>query len=166
MVELKTLSHEAIPRSLDKAEHYRLLGEPSEAESICLDVLQIDPQNQRALITLLLALTDQFETRLASSLRPAQEVLPRLSGEYERVYYGGIICERHAKARLHRGGPGAEFAAYDLLCQAMTDFEKAEAMAVPGNDDAALRYNTCARLLNSNPKIRPSPEERVELPLE
>ena len=60
--ELKTLHAEALPRALEKAERYRLLNEPSEAESICLDVLAIDRDNQAALVTLLLALTDQFET--------------------------------------------------------------------------------------------------------
>jgi hypothetical protein len=165
MVQLKTLSHEAIPRSLEKAEHYRLLNEPTEAESICLDVLQVEPANQKALITLLLALTDQFERRLALSLQPAQEVLPRLTGEYERAYYAGIICERHAKARLHRGGPGAEFAVYDWLHHAMSWYEKAESLA-PGNDDAALRFNACVRLMMRHPEIRPGHQERVELPLE
>src|SRR5712691_3378052 len=58
--ELKTLSPEAVPRALAKAERYRLLNEPGEAESICLDALEIEPENQDALATLLLAQTDQF----------------------------------------------------------------------------------------------------------
>ena len=36
-------SKDAVPAALAKAERYRLLNEPGEAESICLDVLQIDP---------------------------------------------------------------------------------------------------------------------------
>ena len=52
MFELKPLSTEAIPAALEKAERYRLLNEPGEAESICLDVLKADPENQQALITL------------------------------------------------------------------------------------------------------------------
>ena len=59
MFELKPLSKDAIAGALAKAERYRLLNEASEAESICLDVLNIDPANQDALVTLLLALTDQ-----------------------------------------------------------------------------------------------------------
>jgi hypothetical protein len=59
--ELKTLSPEAVSRAIAKAERYRLLNEPAEAESICLDALEIEPGNHDALITLLLALTEQFE---------------------------------------------------------------------------------------------------------
>lgn len=46
--ELKPLSKKAIPRAIEKADRYRLLNEPSDAESICLDVLAVDPENQRA----------------------------------------------------------------------------------------------------------------------
>ena len=73
--ELKTLSPEAVPRALEKAERYRLLNEPGEAESICLDALDVEPDNQEALVTLLLALTDQFDTDAASaSPTPAQSI--------------------------------------------------------------------------------------------
>ena len=164
--QLKTLSAEAIPRSLEKAEHYRLLNEPVEAESICLDVLQIDPENQRALVTLLLALTDQFDRGLGELGRRAQEVLPRLRGEYERAYYTGIVWERRAKARLSVGGPGAAFAAYEMFRAAMAAYEKGEALAPAGNEDAALRWNTCARLMMRGPGLEPGPEERTEQPLE
>src|SRR5262252_7883829 len=104
MPELKSLHKDAIPAALEKAERYRLLNEPGEAESICLDVLHIDPENQQALTMLLLALTDQFETGV--DVNEARQVLPRLHGAYERAYYAGIICERRARARLKQGGPG------------------------------------------------------------
>src|SRR5215470_5805264 len=94
MFELKTLSPEAIPRSLEKAERYRLLNEPAEAESICLDILEIDPDNQPAAITLLLALTDQFSIKLGMLVDRAQDVLGLIRDEYERAYYAGIVCER------------------------------------------------------------------------
>ena len=61
MFELKRLSDEAIPAALEKALRYRLLNKPAEAESICRDVLQIDPENQEALVVLLLALTDRLD---------------------------------------------------------------------------------------------------------
>src|SRR3712207_2871802 len=105
MFELKAISREAIPLALEKAERYRLLNEPAEAESICLDVLAVDPENQRALVMLLLALTDQFHGGPAECLSQAQEVVPRLRGEYERLYYTGIIWERYGQARLLQGGP-------------------------------------------------------------
>jgi hypothetical protein len=164
MFELKLLSTEALPRALEKAERYRLLNEPGEAESICLDVLRVQPENQQALVALILALTDQFDQGLDASA--PRELLPRLRGEYERAYYAGIISERRAKALWHRAGPGSSFAAYDGLRDAMEWYEKAEALRPAGNDDAALRWNTCARLLMSHPQLQPAPQERVELPLE
>jgi hypothetical protein len=51
MAELKQLHKDAIPAALEKAERYRLLNEPGEAESICLDILAVDPDNQRAVIS-------------------------------------------------------------------------------------------------------------------
>jgi len=166
MFQLKTLSREAIARSLEKAERYRLLNEPAEAESICLDILQIDPQNQTALVMLLLAFTDQFDKRLGPALNQARELLPHLQGAYERAYYAGIICERRAKAWLHHDGPGSAAAAYDCFREAMNWYEKAEAVCPPGNDDPALRWNTCARLLMRNPRLQPASAERTEPPLE
>jgi hypothetical protein len=164
MFTLKVLSKEAITRSLEKAERYRLLNEPAEAESICLDVLQIDPDNQQALVTLLLAFTDQFD--MGMDVSHAREVLPRLRGQYERAYYAGIICERKAKARLRQAAPGCEHAAYDWFSEAMSWYEKAERLCPPGNNDATLRWNTCARVIMRNPQMRPRHEEHVESFLE
>src|ERR1700742_1184834 len=106
-MELKPITHEGIPAALQKAERYRLLNESSAAESICLDVLEIDPANQEALVSLLLSITDQFADEPSDGLHRARGVLPRLTDEYERVYYSGIICERRARALLHRGSLGA-----------------------------------------------------------
>src|SRR2546426_10509229 len=106
MFDLKPLSREGIPRALEKAERYRLLNEPGEAESICLDILESDPENQQALAMLLLALTDRFGKGYGVSVTQAKELLPRLKDEYDRAYYAGVICERRAKAQLQPGGPG------------------------------------------------------------
>ena len=56
--DLKPISVESIPEALAKVERYRLLNEPSLAESICLDILAIVPGHQQALISMLLARTD------------------------------------------------------------------------------------------------------------
>src|SRR5467141_1500552 len=128
MFELKRLSQDAIPAALEKALRYRLLNEPGEAESICHDVLHIDPENQQALVILLLAVTDRMGKSYAVGVVQAQEVLPRLHDPYERTYYAGIICERRAKARLHQGSPGSGHEAYQLLREAMNWYEKAEAI--------------------------------------
>ena len=163
--DLKPLSEEAVPAALERAMRYRLLNEPGEAESICHDVLRADSENQKALVILLLALTDQFEKPSAVSAMKAQEILPRLRDEYERAYYAGIIYERRAKAQLAHGTPGCGFNAYEGLCEAMKWYEKAEALRTPGNDEALLRWNACARIIMQN-KLHPRLEERNELPLE
>ena len=165
MFELKRLSQEAIPAALERALRYRLLNEPSEAESICHDVLEIDPENEEALVTLLLAITDRFGKGYGVGVVEAQEVLGRLRQEYDRAYYAGIICERRAKAQLSHGYPGASHDAYEFLREAMTWFEKAEALRPPANDDALLHWNTCARIIMRN-QLAPRPEEKVELELE
>ena len=165
MFELKPLSREGIPAALEKAMRYRLLNEPGEAESICQDVLRIDAENQAALVILLLAITDRFGKGYAMGVTQAQEVLPRLRDPYEQAYYAGIICERRAKALLQRSSPGSGFEAYEFLRDAMTWFESAEAIRPPGNDDALLRWNTCARIIMQN-KLTGRTDDRIELQLE
>src|SRR5262245_21547511 len=91
--ELKLLSREGIPGALAKAERYRLLNQPWEAECIYRDVLAVDPGNQEAVIGLVLALTDQFEGGSATIVPRAREALQGLGDEYTRAYYAGIICE-------------------------------------------------------------------------
>jgi tetratricopeptide (TPR) repeat protein len=166
MFELKPLSQEGIPRALEKAERYRLLNEPAEAESICRDVLRLQPDNQRALVMLLLALSDEFEEELPDAVTQAQETVGRLQDAYERAYYSGIVCERRAKARLRKGRPGSGYAAYDLLREAMAFYEKAEALRPASNDDALLRWNACVRILERHPDLGPAPAESFEPSLE
>jgi hypothetical protein len=160
MFELKPISREAIPEALGKVERYRLLNEPWQAESICLDVLHIEPANQHALAMLLLSLTDQFGKGVPAAR--AREVLSKLTNEYERVYYAGIISERWAESLLRQGAPGAGFTAYESLREAMTHYERAEAMRPHGNDEVLLRWNTCARILMRNREVRPRGAEAFE----
>jgi hypothetical protein len=158
--ELKPISKAGIAEALEKAERYRLLNEPTLAESICLDVLHIEAEHQPALVMLLLALTDQFGHG-ASPIK-ARELLPRLKGEYEQLYYAGIIWERHAHAQLRAGSPNAAFTAFDGFSKAMDFYNRAAAIRPPANDDAILRWNTCARTLMRNPNLRPRPDEAYE----
>jgi len=155
--ELKPLSSAAIPLALEKAHRYRLLNEPWQAESICEDVLRVEPRNQTALVTLLLAITDQFGTQILPAR--AREVLSAIEGEYEKAYYAGIILERSARARVRHGLPSSSFKAYEELTEAMRLYEAAETLRPSANDDAVLRWNTCARTLASNHDLRPAPEE-------
>jgi hypothetical protein len=158
--ELKPISKAAVSEALEKAKRYRLLNEPSLAESICLDILDVEPDSQRALVTLLLAMTDQFGHGAVPA--KARELLPRLKSEYEQCYYAGIIWERFAHAQLRKGAPNASFSAYNAFIQAMGCYEKAIELQPPGNDDAILRWNTCARILMRNPSLRPKPDEAYE----
>jgi hypothetical protein len=146
-MHLKPITHEGIPAALQKAERYRLLNDSSAAESICLDILEIEPTNQQALISLLLSITDQFGDELADGVHRAREVLPRLTDQYKRDYYAGIICERRARAQLHRGALGSAEVAAEWFHEAMQWYEKAEKIRPAGDDEAILRWNTCARML-------------------
>jgi tetratricopeptide (TPR) repeat protein len=165
MYELKRLSKDAVSAALEKALRYRLLSQPAEAESICHDVLEVEPENQDALVMLLLALTDRFGKGYAVGVTEARDVLGRLKDEYGKAYYAGIICERRAKALLQQGYPGAGHDAYEFLREAMAWFEKAELLRPPKNDDAILHWNTCARIIMRN-QLGPRPDDTVALQLE
>ncbi len=160
--ELKTITLDAVDAAISRAEHYRLLNQPVQARSICHDVLNVDPENQRALIALVLAITDDFKNDGASSVSDAKAYVSRLTDEYLRHYFDGIIAERHARALLTRG-PSAVFA-YDGFRAAMEQFEKAAELQPEGNNDAVLRWNSCVRTIQDR-NLRPRPPE-AELGLE
>ena len=161
MFELKRLSTSAIPAALAKAERYRLLNEPEEAQSICEVVLSADPANFDAVRTLILALTDTFPNHELGNISRAQELVATLPSEYERAYFAGLVAERRARALLVRTGPGRALPAGDLLREAMRAFERAEAVKPVDNDDALLRWNACARLFQRYPELAVLDEERT-----
>lgn len=164
MFELKTLPKASIASALQKAERYRLLNEPYEAQSICLDILKIAPDNQEAIIALLLAYTDAFKDEIFPAFNKALDLLQHIGDAGCRIYYRGIINERRAKAHLAKGGPNGAQIAYDWYAKAMADYEQAMKDGASCADDAALRWNTCARLLNESPHVKPSDDRReVEL---
>jgi len=150
MFELKQLSHDAVPAALEKANRYRLLNEPGAAESIYLDILAVEPDNQVALKNIVLAMSDRFGKDYAVGDSHINDYLAKIIDEYEKTYYAGIVYERRAKAVLEKGGVNA----YELFMRAMELFEKAEAIRPPGNDDAILRWNGCARIITQN-KLEP-----------
>jgi hypothetical protein len=169
VLELKRISRQTVENALAKAERYRLLNEPREAESICRDILRADPQHSQGLVVLILAITDQFGKEFGVHMDQAHKLLDQLKDEYERAYYEGVILERWAKAQLARGTPG--YIVHDWFRMAMSYFEKAEAIRPPRNDDAILRWNTCARIVNEgepkSPHMPTPPEEAFddEVPL-
>jgi hypothetical protein len=144
MHELKPIAKESIARALSKAERYRLLNEPFQAESICRDVLAIDETNQEALICLILSITDMFATG-ETEVDDAQQLVERLKGTFDRMYYQGMIQERWARALVGAGYPPES--ADRWFQMAMRAFEDAQRHATPGNDDAVLRWNACVRMM-------------------
>jgi hypothetical protein len=160
---LKSISPQSIPEALAKVERYRLLNEPSLAESICLDILAIVPDHQQALISLLLARTDQFASNI--NAKSAQDVLSQITGSYERAYYAGIIWERMGHAH-NQNGAHCNAAGYNALRAAMNLFEEAIKLSPPGNEDAALRWNTCARVIMkcSEPALQDDQPSDAQMP--
>jgi hypothetical protein len=154
---LKAISPEAVPRALELAQRYRLLNEPGQADSICRDILAVEPDNQDAIRTLVLALTDQFGHRRGTHLSAVEEAVERLTGEYDQHYYRGVAYERWARAKLQEGGHAR--AATDWVKRAMECYERAEAIRPPGNDDSLLRWNACQRLLERLPQLDLAAEE-------
>ena len=144
---LKPLSKDSVDAALRKAEHYRLLNQPRLAESICLDVLDIDPENQKAAIVLLLSLTDLFTQSSARASKRALELANGLKDEYAKIYYTGIIHERQGAAALNSSSQSSDFDAYEWYREAMEFFEKANEINKGENNDPILRWNTCARII-------------------
>jgi tetratricopeptide (TPR) repeat protein len=148
-LKLKTISKAGIAEAIAKAELYRYLNEPEEAESICRDVLAADPKHMLGLRTLGLAITDQFTGGAADRYAEVETIFERLADPYERLYYLGLLYERRVKAQLRSGR--AAHTLLPLLEKALHCFAEAEKINPPGNDDAILRWNRCVRLLQSQP---------------
>ena len=157
--KLKTISKAGIPEAISKAELYRSLNEPEEAESICRDILAVEPEHQLALRLLGLAITDQFSGDAADRHGEAEQLFQRLAERYERLYYTGLLHERRAKAQMRVGRPPLTLA--PLFAEAMRCFAEAETIRPPDNDDALLRWNRCARLLQGHPGFQQEKESEA-----
>ena len=161
--ELKPISMAAVPKAIKRAEQYRLLNEPEQAESICLDILAAQPGDQYTLTVLVLAVTDQFSREGSGGIRQANEYVNRLDDEYLRQYYSGLVLERQARAYLTRGK--SRVAAYDCFRDAMEQYEKAERLRPEDDDSALLRWNACLRTIRRG-QLQPPPSDEREQPLE
>lgn len=160
MLQFKPLSKASVPKALVKAKHYRLLNEPWQAESICRDVLNIEPENQLAIRYLILAVSDQFTKDDVSGQTNAKKLCIRLDSEYEQKYYRGIVEERLGKAALKRNIPRAKYIAYENYRKAMNLYEEAEKLMLidDENQDVVLRWNACLRRIQEY-NLAPSPSE-------
>ncbi len=151
MHELKKIKAQSIPRALQKAERYRLLKEPRCAESICRDVLEVRPDDAEAIKTLILAITDQFTmagdpSGLRERKDEVEQLLTRFPDEYSQLYYKGVMLERWAKGLL--AAKWDRTTVHDFLVAAMEAYEGAERIFDSDNQDAELRWNTCARIID------------------
>jgi len=158
MLHLKPLSKDSISKALVKAKHYRLLNEPWQAESICRDILAIDPTHQFAILHLILSISDQLSLGENSAASEAKDLCTQLTDKYQQKYYAGIIEERSGKAAMKRSTPRAKYIAYDYYREAMSLFEEAEKIQPKDNQDAVLRWNACVRSIQEN-NLSPSPED-------
>ena len=157
-MELKPLHKSAISSAMEKANHYRLLNDPENAESICRDILEHDANDQEAIIGLILALSDQFGGSI-SQKKEACDFAGQLTDEYLRCYYRGIIQERAGRAMLARtNAAGCKHHAFDMFQEAMENFEQAENLSKDDNDDAILRWNSCLRTIRKR-KLVARPED-------
>jgi tetratricopeptide (TPR) repeat protein len=158
---LKVLPRASLDGALAKAEHYRDLNQPEEAESICRDVLDVDGESQRAWKLLGLALTDRFAGGRVGLVEEAIAAFEHLADAYERTYHLGVAWERSAKAHLERAEVHSAVTAFEL---ALGLFEKAQAMR-PELPDAVLRWNRCVRLLQGNRLLQAAMRAQHEEPL-
>ena len=161
LIELKRLSAKNLEAALAKASVYRDLNQPEEAESICRDVLGVEPKNQTALRILGLALTDQLVAPWGRTHHPHEQggqglleeavaIFEKLEAEYDRAYYVGVAWERAGKGHLERG---EAHNAVTSLEHAMALFERAERVGPTDSPDPILRYNRCVRLLTTHPLL-------------
>jgi len=150
---LNDIHRDAIESALAKARQYRSLLEPEIAESICLDILKVDDNNQQALVIYILALTDQLHhTEKQSQIKQIQKTIVRLTSEYERYYYTGIMNERRARFLISQ--PMSHSFAYDYFIEAIEAYRQAEPISPEQNDDAILRQNSCTRTIEKE-KLQP-----------
>ena len=163
--ELKKLNLDGIKAAFEKAVRYRLLNQPRLAASICYDILEVDPNHENAIIELILALSDQFERGSAQTIADVNSLLTRLIGDYNKTYYNGIVRERRGTSALTSRGIGTDYVAFGFYMSAMEFYEEAEKLSPPDNNDAILRWNTCARIIMEF-RLRPDPADNSEPVLE
>lgn len=152
-MKLHKIHKNSIALALEKAKQYRTLLEPEIAISICLDILEIDEDNQNTLVVYILALTDQLShTHKKTYERKVIQAISKLKSKYEKLYYTGIFYERKARAML-KHSMSHNFAC-DVFTKAMDFYEQARKIHPKGNDDAILRSNSCIRTIEKY-KLKP-----------
>ena len=103
----------------------------------------------------------ELDRKMNDKFSQARETLSKLGDAYHQAYYDGIIAERRAKVALGQNAPSSGYVAHGWFVDAMELFEKAIEPRPAGNDDPILRWNTCARIMNRNPAVKPAPLDSV-----
>lgn len=155
-LELKPLRARNLAAAVNLAKHYRDLNQPEEAESICRDILAVEPENEDALRILGLALTDRFPAAWMTLFDEACACFGRLRSPYEQAYYTAIAWERFAKAQVEAGRAHNAVHAFE---EAITRFEAADKLGSPDDPAPILHYNRCVRALLDNPSLREAVSE-------
>lgn len=158
MLEIKTISKVAIPHAIKKAERYRLIDDPGQAESICLDILEVEPDNHEVQVMLILSLTDQLKYRMEAH-GEAKARIADLDDAYERAYYTGVLYERRARVHYRAATAGSGFVAYEWFVRSLEAYAEAEQLRPAGNDDCLYRWNAVARTLNRSKSLQPAPHD-------
>ena len=148
-LKVKPIALNSVAAALSKAERYRYLNQPEEAESICQDILAVEPANQQAVRLCGLTITDQFTGESGDRYAEAEKLFLSLADAYERAYYEGVLLERRAKMQLRAGY--STHIIRPVFEHAMRCFEAAQKIKPEGNDDSILRWNRCVRLLQNLP---------------
>lgn len=150
---LHDIHADSIDLALDKARQYRSLIEPEMAESICLDILNIDEDNQSALVIYILALTDQIQHQdKQTQIKVIQQAIEKLDSQYRRDYYTGLLNERQARFLMSQ--PMSRSFAYGYFIEALKSYQQAEQSRPQHNDEAILRWNSCIRTIEKE-KLEP-----------
>jgi tetratricopeptide (TPR) repeat protein len=164
-LKLHDIHADSIELALDKARQYRSLLEPEIAESICLDILHIDPDNQPALVVYILALSDQLHhAGKKTQVQAIEMAIQKLRSRYQQFYYTGLLHERRARFMLTQSM--ARVFAYDYFIEALQFYQKAEKIRPDHNDESILRWNSCIRTIEKE-KLKPRPDSKdVRLDME
>ena len=152
-LKLHDIHIDAIGQALEKARQYRSLMEPEIAESICLDVLHVQPDNQDVLVIYILALLDQIphpETQI--EVKSIERIIDKLNSEYQRYYYSGLLHERMARYMITQ--TMSHSFAYDYFYQALRCYYQAQKIIPAQNEEAILRWNSCIRTIEKE-KLKP-----------
>lgn len=152
-LKLHDIRISAVKKALKKAKQYRSLLEPEIAESICLDILNIDPENQDVLIVYILALLDQISrTENQTHIKTIERTIDNLTSQYQRYYYLGLLSERRARHLLTQAM--SRSFSYDYFIEALTSYQQAIELCPQKNDEAILRWNSCIRTVETE-KLKP-----------